>query len=120
MVTPYQIIAIVLFFWSSWHQYSCHKILADVRTGSIDTSNKKQYAIPYGDWFEYVSSPHYLAEILIYIALCLCLGLSSVHCLLALATTLLNLLYTSRLNHEWCIKTFRHHPKRWALIPFVL
>lgn len=26
----------------------------------------RRYSVPQGDWFEFVSSPHYLAEIIIY------------------------------------------------------
>ncbi len=117
MVTPYQIAAITLFIWSSWHQYVCHKILARVR---ISSSNKRLYSIPYGDWFQYISSPHYLAEILIYVSICLSMELSNVYCLLSLMATLLNLLYTSRLNHQWYLRTFSDYPKRWTLIPFVI
>eukprot|EP00466_Bigelowiella_natans_P005598 jgi/Bigna1/63030/fgenesh1_kg.46_\ len=33
-----------------------------------DNDNSSRYSVPYGDWFQHVSSPHYLAEILIYAA----------------------------------------------------
>lgn len=33
-----------------------------------------EYAVPYGDWFQYVSSPHYLAEIVTSLSLTNVLG----------------------------------------------
>ena len=122
MIRPHQILAIAVFAWSSWHQYRCHKILALLRTQNNDgkTHEKRLYDIPHGDWFQFCSSPHYLAEILIHFSLFLLLGLSNVYSLLSLATSTLNLLHTARLNHAWYYKSFRLYPKRCALIPFVI
>ncbi|KAL5994734.1 hypothetical protein ACLOJK_024787 [Asimina triloba] len=55
-----QWIGLVVFLWGSIHQYRCHAIL-----GSLRELKEKvdEYVIPRGDWFEIVSSPHYLAEI---------------------------------------------------------
>ena len=50
--------------WGWIHQLWCHKILGSLRTGNQEETN--EYAIPYGDWFEIESCPHYLAEIVIY------------------------------------------------------
>ena len=123
MVTLHQTIAITLFLWSSRHQYKCHRILALLRTRPRThdkTATSTLYAIPKGDWFQLTSSPHYLAEVLVYASLCLLMEFSNLYCCLALATTLLNLLYTSRLNQRWYIRTFKDYPtSRWTLIPFV-
>lgn len=48
-------------------QHVHHKILADLRIGSTQPSHG-HYSIPTGRWFNYVSCPHYLSEILIYAA----------------------------------------------------
>ncbi|XP_057752502.1 polyprenol reductase 2-like isoform X1 [Arachis stenosperma] len=50
------------FFWGWIHQQRCHKILGSLR----DSRQAEEYAIPHGDWFEIVSSPHYLSEMVIY------------------------------------------------------
>ena len=97
----YHILAIVLFFWASYHQYSCHKILADLRKPtatrktrtSLNDSHTRskeealsdqneqlpndenavpKYSVPLGDWFYHVSCPHLFAEILIYLSLLAC------------------------------------------------
>lgn len=61
----------------SYHQYRCHKILADLRPSTAAaatvTSQPRRYSLPQGDWFELVSCPHYFAEILIYSSLLLVL-----------------------------------------------
>lgn len=48
----------------SYKQYTCHVKLANIRL-----QNQGLYCIPRGDWFEYVSMPHYFAEILVYLGL---------------------------------------------------
>ncbi|KAL5068910.1 hypothetical protein RYX36_019797 [Vicia faba] len=55
-------IGAAVFSWGWIHQYRCHKILGSLR----DSRHADEYVIPHGDWFEIVSSPHYLAEIVIY------------------------------------------------------
>ncbi len=71
----------------SKHQHQCHKILANLRQDNNNNSKKKNddddeghdnddnkrtqsahFGIPKGDWFCFVSSPHYLAEMLIYVS----------------------------------------------------
>ena len=117
MITVSQSAAVILFAWSSWHQFTCHKILAQIRAKSDCSDNG--YAIPFGDWFKYTSSPHYFSEMLIYASICLSLNFLNIYTVLALTTTVSNLLYTSRLNHDWYLTTFKHYPKRRrVLIPF--
>ena len=63
-----QIGAAALFIWAWKHQFIAHKIFA--RTKRQAMSNPEgggQYGVPRGDWFEYVSCPHYAAECLLYI-----------------------------------------------------
>ncbi|RVW51712.1 Polyprenol reductase 2 [Vitis vinifera] len=50
-------IGAAIFIWGWVHQCRCHAIL-----GSIRKERTGEYRIPHGDWFELVSSPHYLAE----------------------------------------------------------
>ncbi|XP_022741604.1 polyprenol reductase 2-like isoform X2 [Durio zibethinus] len=51
-----------IFAWGWLHQYCCHAILGSLREHRDQTV---EYVIPHGDWFEIVSSPHYLAEMVI-------------------------------------------------------
>ena len=108
-------IAVLLFVWASFHQLKCHKILADLRS-----TNPGVYGIPYGDWFAFVSSPHYLAEFLIYVALFIASGwgyLLGLNCLYQLLN--FTLICTPP-THAWYLKKFENYPKeRKIFIPYI-
>eukprot|EP00041_Stephanoeca_diplocostata_P038767 m.1552260 g.1552260 ORF g.1552260 m.1552260 type:complete len:65 (+) comp25267_c4_seq10:288-482(+) len=50
-----------------------HYILASLRSHGTTARTQSRYAIPYVDWFHWVSSPHYFGEILIYASIALLL-----------------------------------------------
>jgi steroid 5-alpha reductase family enzyme len=80
-----------------------------------------RYRIPRGGLFEYVSSPHYLGEILEWTgyALACDLSLSSVS---FLVWTMANLIPRAVLTHRWYHETFRedYPSSRKAIVPFLL
>ena len=51
------IVGIIIFFYGMYCNISCDNILRKLR-------EKEGYSIPYGNLFEYVSSGHYLGEII--------------------------------------------------------
>ena len=107
--------AVLLFVWASLHQFKCHKILADLRK-----ENKGVYGIPRGDWFNFVSSPHYFAEFLIYIALFMASGWGYFLGLNCLYQILNFSLICTPPTHDWYLKKFEHYPKtRKIFIPFI-
>lgn len=77
------------------------------------------YVIPQGGGFRWVSSPHYLGEILAWSGLALatwCPG-----GLFVLTVTLANLVPRALATHRWYLKRFEDYPsERKALIPWVL
>merc|ERR1719305_622066 len=68
-ITLVQLFAIGLFFYAWIHQLEAHKIFA-----SMKRKSSSSHSVPHGDWFKYVSCPHYLAEILIYLSQVMILG----------------------------------------------
>ncbi|GLC41113.1 hypothetical protein PLESTB_001792900 [Pleodorina starrii] len=75
------------------------------------------YVIPRGGAFELVSCPHYLAEILLYVALVI-VTRGSVGALLIAAWVLLNLVLAAGATQRWYLRRFPDYPKhRAALIP---
>ncbi|KAG6653404.1 hypothetical protein CIPAW_05G074000 [Carya illinoinensis] len=66
-----QWVGAVIFFGGWVHQRRCHAILGSLRD---HVEQVDEYVIPHGDWFEIVSSPHYLAEIVIYASLVVASG----------------------------------------------
>jgi 3-oxo-5-alpha-steroid 4-dehydrogenase 3 len=112
----YILIGIGLFIYASLHQHQCHCILAKLRD---QPKHAHTYHIPFGDWFEYVSSPHYFAELLIYTSLALILGLPQVW-FSTFLWILVNLGTTAHRTHQWYHTTFPHYPKqRKAWIPYI-
>ena len=126
-------------------QYIHHKILSDLRKGDT-VSFRAQYSIPRGRWFNTVSSPHYLAEILIYVAFAIMLH--PLHTKLTLCDTLFhpnshptsyafglqrykhlilclwvatNLTVSARSSHSWYLHRFgSKYPKnRNSIIPLI-
>ncbi|GFP84052.1 polyprenol reductase 2 [Phtheirospermum japonicum] len=106
-----------LFSWGWVHQHRCHVIL-----GSLRENDKKanDYAIPVGDWFDYVSSPHYLSEIVIYGGLVIASGFSDITILLLFGFVVANLAFAAAETHRWYLRKFDNYPRnRYAIIPFV-
>ena len=115
----YQYFGVFLFLWASCHQWNCHNILAKLRHSKRGRT-VKLYRIPYGDWFEYVSSPHYLAEILIYISFFLMQGGQNIYVGLILLFTIQNLTLGATVTHEWYHSKFKDYPKdRNRIFPFL-
>lgn len=66
---------VMMFIFGSVSQYQTHAALAKLRKSrvgqnaeneAVGQTAQSKYLIPYGGMFEYVASPHYFAEILIY------------------------------------------------------
>lgn len=68
-ITLGNIYGTLLFLWAFYHQYKAAVLLANLRKNENGTIVTLQHRVPHGDWFEVVSSPHNLAEVLIYLAL---------------------------------------------------
>ena len=115
----YQYFGVFLFLWASWHQWNCHNILAKLRLSATGRP-VKLYRIPYGDWFEYVSSPHYLAEILIYISFFIIQMGQNIYVGLILLFTIQNISLGATVTHEWYHNKFKDYPKnRNKILPFL-
>ncbi|KAK8260238.1 hypothetical protein V6Z11_D13G108900 [Gossypium hirsutum] len=103
-----------IFLWGWIHQLRCHAILGSMRAGG------EEYVIPKGDWFEIVSSPHYLAEIVIYVGLLIASGGADITIWLLLAFVVTNLGFAAAETQKWYIGKFEDYPKhRYAMIPFI-
>ena len=88
-------------------------------TGTVVTY---EHAIPRGGLFEYVSCPHYLMEIIIYLAFLLIGGPLHVTLLSIVIFVVTNQLVAGCLTHQWyrCHFGTLYPAQRKAVIPFVL
>ncbi|KAJ8506092.1 hypothetical protein OPV22_006978 [Ensete ventricosum] len=111
-----QRIGAIIFFWGWLHQLRCHAILGSLR----ENKGADEYVIPYGDWFRYVSCPHYLAEIIIYFGILVASGGSDITIWLLFMFVVSNLTFAAAETHRWYHRKFENYPKtRRAIIPFV-
>ena len=119
-------IAFLIFGMANLHQFRSHCILASLRqkktNQKILSSNSKSstYGLPRGDWFEYVTCPHYFAEILIYLSFVIIMKFNY-GVLLLFFWVVLNLSLNAKKSHQWYFNKFKEvYPKsRKIMIPFL-
>jgi len=114
------ILCFMCFFAASWQQSISHSILSNLRwTRSGTQIAKSTYSIPHGGGFDFISCPHYLAEICIYVSLA-CLRSGSLIQWLVLVFVASNLCITATRTHKWYQRKFSEYPlQRKCLIPFL-
>lgn len=125
------IAAATLFTWASYHQYTCHVILADLRRKNQDDGRKNgqsvceprkpkhSVGIPVGDWFHLVSCPHYFAEVLIYCS-AIVMERGSIAMMLPCLFVICVLTLSARQTHSWYCHKFDDYPRnRKRIFPFL-
>jgi len=115
----YHVVGLCLFTWASLHQHRCHRILANLRDHGVRRNlSVHSYSLPQGDWFEYVSSPHYFAEVLIYASLLVIFVTTDwrTNWWLVEVFTASTLLLGARQVHLWYRQTFEDYPKHRKII----
>lgn len=111
--------------WAQYQQHRHHVLLANLRTSDIKEDRKSKYGIPTGGWFQLVSCPHYLAEIILYCCFAILIYLESpdnlCRSLLVLVFVVSNLAVTAKRTHRWYLENSPGYAKlrQYALIPFL-
>ncbi|XP_021889256.1 polyprenol reductase 2 isoform X3 [Carica papaya] len=112
-----QWIGATIFLWGWIHQFRCHSVLGSLRQHA---NHVNEYVIPHGDWFELVSSPHYLAEIVIYAGLLVTSGGADLTIWLLFVFVAGNLSLAAAETHRWYLRKFENYPRsRHVIIPFI-
>ncbi|KAJ4964642.1 hypothetical protein NE237_016491 [Protea cynaroides] len=112
-----QWIGAAIFIWGWIHQSRCHSILGSLRNHGKQSD---EYEIPRGDWFEVVSSPHYLSEIVIYAGLLVASGGSDITIWLVFGFVVANLVFAAAETHRWYLQKFDNYPhNRYTIIPYI-
>ena len=115
------VLGVALFFVASVLQFQSHTILARLRKDKTGTVVTLKHSIPRGSLFNLLSCPHYFAEILIYLSMCLIFNGRSATWLMVCCFVVLNQIIVGLFNHQWYLDTFKDYPKnRKAVIPFLL
>ncbi len=118
-LTDIRFIAGVLLFVSGFvlNKHS-DRILKKLLSGN-ESSGSTEYKIPYGGAFRYVSTPHYLGEIVTWVGFLLASW--SLPALLFALMTMANLIPRSLALHQWYKENFPEYPsERKAIIPYIL
>ncbi|NXS11068.1 PORED reductase, partial [Neodrepanis coruscans] len=116
----YHIVGVMMYIWASLHQHRCLAILANLRKSKSGKVVSLSHSVPFGDWFESVSCPHYFAELLIYISMAITLGFQNMTWWCVVIYVLFNQALAAVLCHEFYQKNFSSYPKqRKAFIPHV-
>ncbi|ELW71638.1 putative polyprenol reductase [Tupaia chinensis] len=103
----FHILGLVMFLWSSAHQYRSHAILGGLRKNKAGVPVHCSHRIPFGDWFEYVSSPNYLAELMIYVSIAVTFGLRNFTWWLVVAYVFFSHALAALLSHRFYRSTPR-------------
>lgn len=115
------VVGFVLFVLASLLQHQSMILLARLRTGKSGTVETMAHKLPNGGWFELVSCPHYFAELLIYISLCVVSGGLYLTWWLVVLYVFFNQALAALLCHDLYICKYKSYPsQRKAFIPFVL
>ncbi|KAM8939503.1 polyprenal reductase [Pelodytes ibericus] len=116
----YHAIGLMLYIWASGHQHKTHIILANLRKSKSGEIVSMNHVVPHGDWFEYVSCPHYFAELLIYVSIAILFGLVYITWWFVILFVLFNQALAALLCHEFYHDKFKSYPSnRKAFIPFL-
>jgi 3-oxo-5-alpha-steroid 4-dehydrogenase 3 / polyprenol reductase len=107
-----------LFVLAQAFQAHAHWTLVQLRSGPQCSSD---YKLPQTGLFQYVASPHYTAEMLIYFSIMLMNPSSSSFC--CLLWVVVNLSIMAAHSHQWYSERFKEHKKflhkRSILIPWI-
>lgn len=115
------LVAIPLFIWATKIHHQTHLKLAKLRKNRAGHVVTSAYKMPKGDWFDSVSSPHYFAEIVIYVSIGLLLGSGACTWWLLTAYVTITNALLGYSTHTWYLQKFEDYPKdRKMLIPFLL
>uniref|UniRef100_A0A8C6UKQ4 Polyprenal reductase n=1 Tax=Neogobius melanostomus TaxID=47308 RepID=A0A8C6UKQ4_9GOBI len=110
----------ILFLLASLLQHHSIVLLARLRSGKSGNVETMAHKMPSGGCFELVSCPHYFAELLIYISLCIVSGGLSFTWWLVVFYVFFNQALAAQLCHDLYKCKFESYPRqRKAFIPFV-
>ncbi|KRX76202.1 Polyprenol reductase, partial [Trichinella sp. T6] len=120
-MTSVQMFGLFLFLWSSYMQHQCFLILAAARRNNLGNIVSHEHAIIHGGWFDFVSCPHFLFEILIYLSVWFCQRMTwNVWCYV-LIFVYTNQIIAAKITHDWYRHKYSQYPKhRTALIPSLI
>ncbi|XP_065084325.1 polyprenol reductase-like [Ochlerotatus camptorhynchus] len=119
-LTPRLALWIGVFIYAWRYQFQSNLILANLRKDRTGKVTNQKHSIPRGGYFELVSSPHMLFEIVMYAALYAIIARNT-SAVYVFAWVLSNQTMNAWLTHQWYRENFADYPpERRAVFPYVL
>ncbi|KAK2166498.1 hypothetical protein LSH36_38g01036 [Paralvinella palmiformis] len=111
----------VMFLVASWQQNQIHRQFAALRKDDHGRIKTLHHKIPEGGWFQYISCPHYLMELVIYASFIVVAGPHHITLWTVFMFVVSNQLLSASLTHSWYKSTYKDYPsRRKAIIPYLL
>jgi len=119
LTTPQFIIGISLYYTAFFLNLHSDHIIRNLRTKEEVRAGVKNYRIPHGGLYRYVTSPSYLTELVGWLGFAIALW--SWGSVFILAISAANLIPRALESHRWYKDTFESYPEgRKALIPYLI
>ncbi|KAK5965520.1 Polyprenol reductase [Trichostrongylus colubriformis] len=119
-ISPSQWFGVALFLFCNREQHSISRDIAALRKAPDGLIHNYAHGICYGGWFDYVSCPHFLFEIGIYLSLWMVLPGAYTFKFLVVFV-FINQIFAGLITHRWYRRTFKAYPlERKAVIPYIL
>ncbi|GMT11847.1 hypothetical protein PFISCL1PPCAC_3144, partial [Pristionchus fissidentatus] len=116
-----QYMGLLTFFYANFHQFKIAVQLAKSRRDSTGNVQNTAHAIQYGGWFDLVSCPHFLMEMLIYGSIACILPRGATAFKYLLGFVVVNQAFAALITHRWYKAHFKNYPpQRKAVIPYIL
>lgn len=111
----YLLMGLGIFAYGNYMQHACHKILASLRKAPSDN----EYKIPNESWFKTLTTPHYFAEILIYVSFIVITSGKCITLWLILAFAFVNLADSATKTHLWYKSKIGISSAKNIIIPWI-
>ncbi|KAL5006343.1 hypothetical protein ScPMuIL_015149 [Solemya velum] len=115
-------VALALFIWASYEDQLYQQAFAKTRKNRAGHIVSNSHKLPKTGMFQLVSSPHFLAEILIHLGIGVCLGFKHQSWWLCTAYVIVGHMTRARGRHEWFLRKFGDAvPQQCrSIIPYIL
>lgn len=119
LTDPRFLLGVAIYYTGFLINVHSDAIVRNLRSKEEIASGAKNYRIPYGGLFKYVTCPSYLGELIAWTGFAICTW--SLGAVFVLAISIANLVPRAFATHRWYHEKFKDYPReRKVLIPFLI
>lgn len=121
LITRSRAVLFVLFVYAGLYQQKMHKILGDLRKDKWGVVITEKHFVPSGSLFEFVSCPHFLCEVILYLLIVALQKFENTYWNMIFVLVLTTQTINAINDHRWYKSTYRDYPKhKKAIFPYLL